>query len=311
MNKKIVLLDARGGALGDEICIEPIARYVISMGLYDVRILSGYPQVFKHLNCPIGLVQGDITSNDEKYTYIPACPRHMSNTGIFMEHPFASFAQPLLCHPVDFVSLFMLRRMLPDKDKRPILTYSQEAVNELTKLNALSIDVAFHIGATEKCRAFPQAYTQKIVDDLETLGIKVAIFGKTTRYTPEVRCNIDLVDKLDLDMLFAFIAISPIVLTNDSAPIHIAAAFNTYLLVVPTIRHPDRLLHVRNGSRYHNTRVLFKKLMFDDLNLPLENIVGDRKWSDVENRREEFLPEPHTVLKNLEEIMTYLQFTAV
>lgn len=292
---KILVLDARGGALGDEICIEPVVRYACSMNLYDVRVLSGYPEVFKHLNIPVGLTQDNILVNNEQHIYVPACPRMMCN-GVFSEHPFAHFAQPLLCHPVDFVSLFMLRRMLPDEAKRPELVYSEEAQKRVQEI-CPDLDVAFHIGATEKCRAFPQDYAQAIVDRLETDGLRIAIFGKSTQHMPNIRCKIDLVDKLDLEMLFAFIrCFAPITLTNDSAPVHIGGAFDNHLVVIPTIRHPDRLLHMRYGSRYYKANVLYKRLMYDDISLPLDSLVGDKRWADVENRREEFLPEIDSVV---------------
>ena len=296
--KKVIVVDARGGALGDEICIEPIVRYICEMGIYDVRILSGYREVFEHLKRPTGLVQEEVLSINEEHSYIHACPS-IECEGKITQHPFVFIAQPLLCHPVDFVSLFMLRRMIPDEAKRPRLSYSSFALKKVKELIPQSIDVAFHIGPTEKCRDFPQEYAQKVIDALEKNDIKVAIFGKKNKHLHNIECKINLVDKFDLEMFFAFIDYVPITLTNDSSPVHISGAFDNHLIVIPTIRHPDRLVHVRHGSRYYKTEVLYKKLMFDDRSFPLENLVGDRDWSYVENCREDFLPNIETIVASV------------
>lgn len=297
-----LILDVRGGALGDEICAEPIVRYTLKMG-YDVRVISNYPQVFHHLEIPVGydvLSQGEVAGN-----YIYGSP-YVAHGGGVNTHPFSHFAQPLLTHPVDFLSLFMLRKSIPDTDKRPklgVLGQAKEKIDSLTPNKFIAV----HLGATEKARSWPASYAQQLVDSLECLGHAVVVFGRKTPLTPNISCKINLVDILDIPMLFALVAKACLTITNDSAPVHVAGAFDNYLIVTPTIRHPDRLLHVRHGSRYYKTYALFKKLMFDDTHFPLgldlvSMIRAGFSWADVENRPEEFLPDVDQILETVNSI---------
>ena len=55
--------------------------------------------------------------------------------------------------------------------------------------------------------------------------------------------------------------------TNDSSPLHIAGAFDNWIVTVPTCKHPEHILPFRNGTQSYKTKVLYKKLLLDDLEI--------------------------------------------
>ena len=293
-----ILFDLRGGALGDEICAEPCIRYVLNMAIkYDIAVLCKYPDVFSHLNIPVFTKDEEI--NFEKVLTVNASP-YMSFEGKMSVHPFSHYVQPLLSHAADFSSFFLLKRSLSDEEKRPVVKFDKDSLIKVKNLvPQIEKTIGIHIGATEKCRAFTKSYAQNLVDSLCKKGYSVAIFGRKTEYMPEVSCTLNLVDKLDIPMLFAFISKAPLIITNDSAPVHISAAFDNYLIVLPTIRHPDRLLHIRNKSKYYKAFALYKKLMLDDSKIPLETTLLGWDWSEAEDHIEDYLPD----IKEIESIV--------
>jgi len=87
------------------------------------------------------------------------------------------------------------------------------------------------------------------------------------RGTADVICpsnGIDTRDLLSLGELIALVSQAPILISNDSAPIHIAGAFNNWIVLLPSCKHPDHVLPYRNGSPYHKAKALYKLLTIDE-----------------------------------------------
>ena len=302
MNKPVYVLDIIG-AIGDSLCSEPVARYAIkNLCDADVRILTNHPQIFKHLGKPMGLHLEDIGMKGKNFIHLFNRHEMLTEDGIKL-HRIVEHSPPLLVHAVDFISMLMIRRSLPDDDKKIYIEFEDRS-NKLKDLCGGNIDniIALHVGsaASDNIRRFPERYCNALVDELVSLGLKVVIFGKNSREGSCIKVHntkvIDLVDKLEWDDLVTLISKAKLLITNDSAPVHIAGMFDNWLIVLPTIRHPDRLIHLRNGHRYYKCLALFQKMVFDDLiEVPVDKFLGSCMWGSVEPRREEFLALPRTV----------------
>ena len=110
-----------------------------------------------------------------------------------------------------------------------------------------------------------------MIDGLIEEGMDVALIGKTIDEKQgyvNVECPSGCYDFRDLTSLGGMIALiskAKITLTNDSVPVHIAGAFDNWLVVIPTCKHPDHILPFRRGSQYYKTKALYKQLSLDDL----------------------------------------------
>jgi len=288
----IIVLETLGGGLGDEICSEPVVRYACKY-LYpneDVRICTKFPEVFKHLNKPCGRNKQELNmAENEPFLHFSASPYRLVN-GEHTTHPFANIAQPLFIHTLDFHSMFMIRRILPDEDKQVYLQVLDDSIKKVKELVPEEF-IAFHIGTAEgDAKKLPLEYTQNIIDNLINLGHKIVVFGKLDKEI-ELKNVINLVNKLDIEMTFALVKSAWLLITNDSAPLHIAAAFKNFIILIPSIKHPDRLLHIRNGSRCWRSKALYKKLMIDDKNYPPHTQIECWEWNPIIKNKEDYLPD--------------------
>jgi ADP-heptose:LPS heptosyltransferase len=139
--------------------------------------------------------------------------------------------------------------------------------------------------------------------------LTVVLIGKTISeeqgYLP-IECpedGIDLRDLTTLGELMSLISLSKVTLSNDSSPIHIAGAFDNWIVVIPTAKHPDHILPFRNGSQYYKTKSLCKKLLLDDLEV--KHTSPNPDTIDMLPRGKsiiEYLPEVDVVVKEVLEI---------
>lgn len=292
----MIILETKGGGLGDEICSEPVVRYACQK-LYppdeDIRICTAFPEIFKHLSKRCGANASELgVSAGDKFLHLSSSPYKFVE-GKHYTHPFASIAQPLFVPTIEFHSMFMLRRTLPDADKRIFLGLNPVSVSKISNiLGSNEAPVALvHGASTDETRMLPVDYCAELIHGLNELGFKTILFGRCERNYNECRPSLNLINQLDVDDTVALVATSPLLITNDSAPVHIAAAFDNYLVVLPTIRHPDRLVHPRHGSRYWRTAAFYQKLMVDDKNWRPEVDIEFWQWSpDIPNKRDFLAP---------------------
>lgn len=299
-NKRHVVVIV-GGGLGDQVCAEPIIRYM-KKHIYpndDVTVTTHWTRLFRHLDMPVfenGKFQGE---NHLNYRMLFTLPEPDTREGELVW----KVATHLMCHPVDFMSIAAMRRTLPIADRQYKLDVSVADVENLEKrFGRLDDLVLVHAGAHWETKTFPLEYWQAIVDGLALKGHRVCLIGKTGGDNLEHRgfvpvlCpenGVDMRDQLSLGELIAVISKARVVLSNDSAPIHIAGAFDNEIVLIPTCKHPDHILPWRNGSIFYKAKALYKALTIDDMpSAPTEiyEILGDKlvdSWSkylpDVED----------------------------
>ena len=114
-----------------------------------------------------------------------------------------------------------------------------------------------HAGQTWENRTFPQEWWQEVVDlcsrsrKCALIGMDMALDDGHKRGFVRVDCPEDCVDmrgKTSIRELIALISAND-VLSNDSFPVHIAGAFDNWIFVIPTVKHPDLLLPFRKDRK--------------------------------------------------------------
>lgn len=159
---------------------------------------------------------------------------------------------------------------------------------------------AIHFAAKDHLRNLPLDYVQEIVDELDRLGHKVIVFGNDLNKNYDITNAMDLTNKLTVAEVFGLIRKAWLTITNDSAPVHIAAAFDNHLIVLPSIRHPDKLIHQRHGQRYWRVKPLYKKLMLDEFDWPVWKDLGFNWFPEITNKRD-YLPDVSRIIDIINE----------
>ena len=294
-----ILVNVAGG-LGDQLCAEPSIRFMKER-IYpeaDIKILTHHPILFRHLGLPVfkyGEFKGEI---DVPYYTVNSLPGPDTIMWKCVSH--------LLSHSVDFSAMALLGRILPNADKQIKLQVSLDDLSEVIDaigITDLSQLVLVHAGRHWESKTFPASWWQELIDGLQREGIKVCLIGADNGKVGVVDLiaregMIDTRNLLSINGLIALVAAAKTLISNDSAPIHIAGAFDNNIILIPTCKHPDHILPYRNGSQYYKAVALYKKLMAYEYNSQptlingsaADKLVGDFK---------DYLPEPDAVVNQV------------
>lgn len=297
------------GGIGDHVSAEPSVRYLVEK-IYpssrNLAVVSHYPRVFEHIAIPSYLHGSAPIAGIENIPKLFSFPR----TG-----PITEAACFLTCHMADFHALSMLKRMLPQGEKTYRLLLKAEEIVSLEEMLA-GIDIAklviVHAGKSWKTKTFPAAWWEAVVRDLTSRGHTVVLVGKSASDVagdttgivsiPLLERVIDMRDKLALGELFALIARARVLVSNDTSLIQIAGAFDNWIVLMATIKHPDFVLPYRKGGTAYKTRALYKRLLIDDV--PFEPIRDPMLSVDFEVASwERYLPEPREVGATVDDIV--------
>ncbi len=168
--------------------------------------------------------------------------------------------------------------------------------------------VLIHAGKWWPSKTLPLTWWQEIVDKLSE-KLTIGLIGKTLSeeqgFQP-VECpndGFDFRDVTTLGELIALISLTKVLLTNDSSPLHIAGAFDNWIVTIPTCKHPDHILPFRNGLQSYKTKALYKKLLLDDLEVRHTEYNVDTIDKIPEGKSlYDYIPEVDDVVKNIFEI---------
>lgn len=300
-----------GGGLGDQLCAEPVARYLIEKTWLgedpNFFILSHWPRLFEHLKVPSFL--HDHSFDGEGPYHIRHTMPDDKTTTLWNHVTTAS------CHMVDFSSLAACKRLIPDEDKQIQLKSTSEGVSEVVDVvgaNNLSDLVLIHPGKGWPSKTFPVEWWQEIINGLIETGVQIGIIGKrineTQGYVPvkAPKGAVDFRDLLSLEGLISVIEQAKILVTNDSAPVHIAGAFDNWIVLLPTCKHPDYVLPYRKGHKYHKAIALYNKLTTNCVGSSLPQV---KQTLDQVPRDDilEFLPSPKEVVSSITKIVDSFQ----
>ena len=300
--KKNIVITASGG-LGDQVCGEPIARYIIEkMHPNDkVSITTHWPEIFNHLDVPI-------FKPDHKFNL--SAPHKVYSLYSDEKHPIWKVISNSLINTTDFGSILACRRMIPDSDKHIKLKPNEAAIKEVYQV-ATNKDIEkmilVHPGRGYDAKTFPIKWWNKIIQEL-SVKYKIGIIGKhinDKQGTLEINISgndnvIDFRDTLSLEGLMTIIKLGKILITNDSAPVHIAGAFDNWIVLIPTMKHADHVLPYRGGYKYYKAISVCKKLTVDGLNRKTNE--EKQRIDLVEGDINDYLPETEQVINTVVDI---------
>ena len=285
------------GGLGDEICAEPVVRYMVETAYKDdnVFITTWYPRLFAHLPVPVCMAGKTKYKNDESYFRIDTMAQN--------KNPSWKYISPNLLHGTDYVSIMCLRGIIPDKDKQikqKIFPEDEQELNNVIGNYNFTNCVIVHPGRGWVSKTFPREYWDEIIGSLNVKH-DVILIGKhisDEQGTVDVEVPDDVTDVrnlLSIGGMFALLNKAPVLLSNDSAPVHLAGAFDNWIVLIPTCKHPDHVLPYRNGRRDYKTKSLFKKLTKDAYS-HTPTVVHGQTIDKVKGDIIDYLPDVQNVI---------------
>jgi len=307
--KKHLYISVNGG-LGDQICAEPAIRFM-KENLYpndEMVVATHWPRLFKHLEklgitvCEHG--KADL-GEDNAYFLKSTLPGPETLQWSIVSH--------LMCHCVDYISMALMKRTLPIKDKQLKLKVElKDVANLMDVVGDQKFDIAIHPGRHWDSKTFPVKYWQEIIDGLVKAGKKVCIIGQDSagdppdyvagaRGTVDVECPegaVDLRNLLDLGSSLALLSMTKVLVSNDSAPIHMAGSFDNWIVLIESCKHSDHVLPYRRGRIDYKTVAMAEKLALDDIeSRPTQ--VSETSAEFIIKDWNEYLPLPSKVISKV------------
>jgi len=236
------------GGLGDRVCAEPTIRWAFkNIPHQRFAIATSVPELFAHIGGERFVVSNDGERGDwnpefwyELLTIVDqANPLNLSH--YFIKHLFT--------HAVDYTSLHCFERQLPVADREIKLPDYPLPGGDFIPRNA----VVVHPGKHWPSKTFPAAWWSVVCREILNADLVPVLVGQRVDENvgfvefeaPEGA--LDLRNKLSLTNLVGLLTKTKCLVSNDSAPIHIAAAGDASIGVIATVKHPDYLAHWRKG----------------------------------------------------------------
>jgi len=312
--KKQQIVVSISAGMGDQLCAEPVVRYIRNtyFPTQDLTVVTHHPRLFEHIKGIQLLDYKQYAGKQDATLVLYTTPEDEGN--------FHSMSH-VMFHPTDFAAMSTIRKTIPNADKPIKLKVYQEDINELFDiLGDDKVDlkdlIVVHPGRWWDSKTFPVEWWQEVIDGLAKNGHKLAIIGKQLSNEvgkeqgyQNVTCpegSYDFRDLTSLGGMIALISQAKCTLTNDSSPVHIAGAFDNWLVVIPTAKHPDHIMPFRkdaNGNvhQYHKAITLYKKLTLDALDTcwlsenphTIDKVIGNIL---------DYIPEPQTVIDAINKI---------
>lgn len=253
--------------MGDQICSEPVIRF--TQKLYpdaQFHVVTHFPRLFDHLDAKV-YSYDEWNGIKDPVLMMYTCPDDDKS-----EHHLSH----VLFHPCDFSSMSMIKRTIPHEEKTVRMRLDPKDVKSVLNMVPNKKKdkpmVLIHAGKWWPSKTLPLEWWQEVVDKLSE-KLTVGLIGKTLsdeQGFQDVECpsdGFDFRDVTTLGELIGLISLSKVLITNDSSPLHIAGAFDNWIVTIPTCKHPDHILPFRNGIQTYKTKVLYKKLLLDDLEI--------------------------------------------
>lgn len=293
-----------GGGLGDVIDAEPVVRQAVEKVFagHEIRVTSRWPRPLDgRTHAPV------VFGEDNPYgnaAVLKLMTKPEPGTGIWQT------LTQVQSNATDFASIAALKRQLPIADRQIELSIFDDDRREVDGLAGdfpLERAVLVHAGRSWPSRTFPVSWWQEIVDQLVD-RVPVVLVGRSCDANGVLPVEadagvLDLRERTSLGALFELVRRCPVLVSNDSGPVHAAGAFDNWIVLIPSARHPDLVLPWRQGSPYYKARALYKRLTIDDVVMNPSvaypspaNELPDGPWTD-------YLPEAELVASAVFEIL--------
>lgn len=238
------------GGMGNQIASLAAIREMIR--LYpdsEFGIMSAYPQVFRHLEKLDRVRVEFMQIGGEQERELELRRRYQFAWITTTARPVGDTTQ---MRSVDYHALSLLGRQIVNPD----MWFPPAVISLPGDFRRVVIHAGFNAW---KSKDVPRELYQDVLDGLQELGHDVAIIGKREfkehgagygAYELE-GADFNFMD-VSLEETAAVIAKSGFLLSNDSAPVHLAAGFQTQIGVISIAKHPDLIFPPRTqGGRMH------------------------------------------------------------
>lgn len=287
------LLFKTWGGLGDQICAEPTLRYALDMLTpygYEISLDSMAAELFQHL--PFHKIYDHFkepADESEFYVFHTIC----SDTDFFWE-----YVCHLYTHCVDFASLIALRCQLPLAYKEitlvPAHAHLAKIAPYLEKV-PFRRRIALHPGKHWQSKTFPKWWWDRVIAKLIKHGFTPILIGGhqddknglRTTVDVDTRGCLDLRSKLSYMESVALLQEADVLLTNDSAPLHMAASGNAWIGFIALNKHPEFITHYRNGKFGWKMKNFGSGGVWET-----SHVLSDVVVTDIGENLEKWLPEP-------------------
>lgn len=240
------------GGLGDQVCSEPTLRFALeTLKDVDITLFAMNPELFSHLKFKdvYNIAKGEF----------PGSRYAVFDLFVTTEHFIVNFLCHDNIHAVDFSCLVAFQSMLPAAYREIVLKPSVEDFQKIQPYVG-GDRIVLHPGRSWPSKTFPESWWNDVIARLQSKGVTPVIIGKP-------HFNAGTIDGLNLDgcidlrnqtstmEMVALLQKIPVVLTNDSSPLHMAASGDAWIGYVTMARRPEYLTHVRkniNGWRMEN-----------------------------------------------------------
>lgn len=240
------------GGIGDQICAEPTLRYALrEFKDCQISLASESPELFRHLK-----FKRVFDLREEQ----PIWDRYLTlDTIVPPTNLIWQFVCHMLVNCVDFPAICALRGQLPVSDREVKLVPDDDTQRDMQQYVETTFDrkraVVVHPGKHWQSKTFPKLWWDAVLYRISNAGCQPIIIGAKAddnRGTVDVETNLpnlfDLRDSLSIMETVALLQNMPVLLTNDSSPLHMAVTGSAWIGYVATVKHPDHITHWRRGQ---------------------------------------------------------------
>jgi hypothetical protein len=286
-----ILIQTWGG-VGDTITAEPAIRFAVENFKCAVSIETSFPELFRHLsfnqvfNCGNELPKQAVDRSKFlifKSVYSP-------------EELHAEFFCHMGVHRVDYHTLAMWRVQIPTKDRQIKLVPNADETLKAERLIDPDTDVIVHAGRTWPSRTYPQEWWQRALQRLIKKGKRPVLIGSQTAITDRGVVELDghgclnLIGQLSLLETTAVLHRAHCLLTNDSAPLHMASSGNAFIGFLSTANDGEHIKHWRQGTFGWRMQDFAKGSVYTNIFNPCPNRLGEFDFANHDVSK--FLCEP-------------------
>lgn len=232
------------GGLGDQACAEPTLRYAFEQfKTCEISLATEQPELFDHL--PFKEVF-DLKKIQPHWNRFVTFDTILDPTNLLWQ-----FVSHCVTNAVDFASICAFRCTMPIENK-PICLEAPSPRNELAALKENKRAVFIHPGKHWPSKTFPKAWWDEVLAKIIFSGRTPVIIGKDTddnRSIVDVNMDgcINLHNQTNLKELIWLLKNARALITNDSSPLHLAAAGQAHIGFIASCKHPDYITHWRRA----------------------------------------------------------------
>ena len=261
-----------GGGLGDQVCAEPVVREIRRFHPWDFLIIeSHWPDLWKDLK---GYTVDESVSSGKADWFV-------SRPDTLVYTTYGNFNVTLqlggMTHPnmssTDLSSHLAITRPLPPEKRNICLGFSPDVESSMLEKVGCSREwlqeaIVLHPGLTWPTRTLKTEVWNGLIDEFIKRNKHVVVIGQGSHsYPGPLRQGesigvlnveipdavIDTRDRLTVKETLSLLSIARLLISNDSAPIHLAGATDIWIAGMCTTKHTHFVFPYRHGSPYYKT----------------------------------------------------------